>query len=323
MNALSEQAAAWIVRLSGDDPADRLRARDEFEHWKQADPRHAAVAARMERLVGQVHGLRGNNRPARAALRAATAGRRRIRRSGIALTVMFVALLPITALLRGLAPVDYWRADLHSAVGEWSTHTLDDGSELTLGSGSAVDMHFDESGRTVELLRGSLRVDVAPDRARPFRVETEHGSMRALGTAFAVTRDEGATTLEMLESRVEVQAAHGGDRAEVEAGQRVRFDADRIGVIEHIDAGSIDDAWANHQLVVRDQPLADVLAQLARHRQGVIIFDRDELTGIRVSAVLPLDDTDRALQLLAKNFPLQMTTLTRWVVRVERADDRP
>ena len=41
--------------------------------------------------------------------------------------------------------------------------------------------------------------------------------------------------------------------------------------------------------------------------------------GMQVNAVLPLDDPDRALQLLASSFPIRVRTMTPWVVIVDRA----
>uniref|UniRef100_UPI0038D1A2C6 DUF4880 domain-containing protein n=1 Tax=Variovorax paradoxus TaxID=34073 RepID=UPI0038D1A2C6 len=54
VDATAMQAAEWIVRLTADDPAERERARRGFEAWKRADPEHAATAAGMERLLGQL-----------------------------------------------------------------------------------------------------------------------------------------------------------------------------------------------------------------------------------------------------------------------------
>ncbi len=67
---LAETAADWIVRLSADDPEERRQAEAGFTAWKNADPRHAAAAARLEQLIGQLDGIRrnGNQTPARRTL---------------------------------------------------------------------------------------------------------------------------------------------------------------------------------------------------------------------------------------------------------------
>lgn len=326
---LAEQAAQWIVRLSDDDEAERERASAGFADWKRADPRHAAAAGTLEKFIGQVQAVRdnapGGTRPARAALDAAftrNAARRRARRLGTALSIAFLLAVPAWLALRAW-PAPYLMADLRTSTGEWETRTLSDGTRITLNGASAIDLHYDERRRTVELVQGAILVDVAHDAARPFLVETPHGSIRALGTRFAVERHDDATVLDMIQSRVRVQtaaqrAAGGGAATIVTAGQRMRIAADGAGAVEAIDPGAVAHAWRHHQLVVADRPLAEVLDGLARHRPGLIHYDRTQIAHVRVSAVLPLDDTDRALQLLLTGFPeLRVRTVTPWLVLVD------
>ncbi|NHZ32508.1 FecR family protein [Massilia rubra] len=328
---LAARAAAWIVRLTGDDNAERARAHAGFAAWKAADPRHAAAAAGMERLLGQVDALRGHaggsTRPARAALATVPAGRARAKRAGAAVALALAALaLPAWLTLHAWPPA-YLLADVRAGAGQWHSRTLPDGSRITLHGASAVNLHFDERRRTVELVRGDILVEVAKDPGRPFVVETPQGSIRALGTRFTVARGEQATVLSMLESRVAVRSAAGtqakaGAEAIVGAGQRVAIDAAGVHAPEPIDPAAIDDAWRLHQLVVSDRPLGEVLEQLNRHRRGQIRYDPARLDGIRVSAVLPLDDTDRALRLLQASFPqLRVRTLTAWLVLVDTKTD--
>ncbi|MDR7375817.1 ferric-dicitrate binding protein FerR (iron transport regulator) [Rhodoferax ferrireducens] len=170
------------------------------------------------------------------------------------------------------------------------------------------------------LLQGEILVEVAPDAQRPFVVETAQGRIRALGTRFSVESQPDSTLLTMLESSVWVQTAAqtGNEGTAIEAGQRVRIRADGLGPAEAVDVRSVQDAWKFHQLVARDQPLPEVLDALNRHRPGRIVYDRAQLQDIRMLAVLPLDDTDRALQLLTDSLPaLRVRRLTPYLVLVD------
>ena len=315
---VAEQAAHWIVQLSADDPAERASARAGYAAWKAADPLHATAAADMENLLGQLHAVRapagGDHRPARAALKAITPQRRRLRQLAAASAVAVLVLG--SAMVASEQPA-YLLADLRSATGQWRTHTLADGSRLTLGSDSAVNVHFSAGERHVELVRGDILVDVAKDAQRPFIVDSGQAAICALGTRFSVRREDGATILNMLESTVSAQVPQH-PASIVRAGQRTRITRDGIGPLTSIDAASVQHAWRAHQLVVDDQPLAEVLDELARHRPGQLHYDRAQIAGIRVAAVLPLDDTDKALQLLIDNFPqLRIRMLTRYLVMVD------
>jgi len=328
IDPLAEQAAQWIVLLTDDDEAERERARVGFEAWKRADPRHAAAAVDMERFIGRIQSVRkqaaGSGRPVRAALEAVfkSRNRRRARRIGMTFAMLLAIAVPTWLALQARPPA-YLMADIRTATGHWQTRTLTDGTRITLGSSGAVNLQYDERRRTIQLVQGEILVDVAHDAARPFAVETAHGSIRALGTRFTVERRDDATVISMIESRVSVQtaaqrAAGSPETVEVDAGQRVRITADTVGPAETIDPLSLAEAWEHHQLVISSQPLTEVLDELARHRPGHILYDRAQIEDIRVNAVLPLDDTDRALQLLLDNFPaLRIRTFTPYVVWVD------
>jgi transmembrane sensor len=314
---IAEEAAEWIIAITADDAADHPEIRSRFEAWQKADPRHAAAALRMQAMLGHLEAYEG--RPARAAL----TGAGRVSRKRIAArtaAALCVALL-IGAVVIGL-PItqpSLLLADIRTGAGEWHTRVMPDGSRIVLGSGSAVDLEFTRDQRLVKLLQGEVLIDVGRDPARPFIVQTDDGSIRALGTRFTVERSAHATDLAMLHSKTEVRAADSTAAATVvSAGEQVRFTRSGVGQIAPVDPGSVADAWRDHQLVVQGRPLAEVLDQLARHHRGIIRYDESQIAGMRVSAVLPLDDTQRALHLLLNSFPsLRIRTITQYVVLVD------
>ncbi|MDH1261883.1 FecR domain-containing protein [Pseudomonas sp. GD03944] len=316
---INEQAANWLIQLNEPDADDSLR--EAFDAWKRLDPRHAAAAERLQGFVGQMSALRPQKASVHAALDAAYGSRHKPytnKRSVSALLLLIVLLLPGWALWRSELP-DYLLADLRTRPAQWLEQRLPDRSLLTLNGNSAVDLRFDNERRRIQLIRGEVLVDVAHDPARPFIVETEHGQMRALGTRFVVTRENGVTVLTMLESRVAARAVDNPTPVEVSAGEQARITQADVQLVAPIDTRSVEDAWRHHQLVVKDRPLPEVLDQLARQFPGHVQFDREALADLRVSAVLPLDDSTRALNLIAEALPVQVSTFTPWLIRVTRA----
>lgn len=313
---IDEQAAEWMLRLH-EGPFDEEQ-QQAFERWQQQSPQHAAAAARMQEVIGRMKALRGQQAPARAALDAAFVGGKRVRQRKQALRTLVLAgclMLP-AALVLNSRYAEPWFADISTGPSDWRTVHLDDQSTLTFNGASAANLHFDSRQRQVELLQGEVLVEVAHDNARPFIVRTAQGSMRALGTRFVVKRVGDSTVLTMLQSRVAAQSADTRQNLEVAAGSQALIETDQVRLLGSVDPQSVDQAWQRHQLVVEDRPLPEVLDELARHRRGHLQYDRAALAGLRVSAVLPLDDTDRALQLVAQGLPVKVRQFTPWLTLV-------
>ncbi|UVL22183.1 FecR family protein [Pseudomonas donghuensis] len=305
--AVLREAAEWLVRLDDEPSAADQQA---FSAWlAEADEHLDAV----QRLQGSLAPLRELPRvPARAALQRVTArapGKQALK----ALAVSLALLLPGAALLQHYPPA-YLMADLRTGTGQWRSEQLPDGSRISLEGRTAVDLQFDAQTRTVRLLSGDILVDVAKDTARPFRVVTEHGSIRALGTRFRVERLDESTRLVMIESSTEVHS--GASTQTVSAGQQVQFSASGMQAVQAVDASGQEQAWARQQMLVREQPLSEVLERLARNHQGYLLFDAKALAHLNVTAVLPADDSERALRLLARSFPIRVEHYTPWLTRV-------
>lgn len=327
---IQAQAADWIVQLTADDEAASARARSEFERWKQQDVRHAQAAAGLQRVLDQMDAIRsttqGHTRPAHTAINAALVGHqrtRRIKKAGIAIVLACLCLVPAWKMAQ-TETAAYLMADMRTATGQRSEHALSDGTAMMMGSKSAVNIRFDRAARHVELVRGDILVDVAKDASRPFMVTTREGTMKALGTRFVVAREDGVTTLTMLESSVVVQTsdqlAQGSTVTRlVSAGEQIRITSSSTSPAAAVDIRDVSDAWQFGQIVALNQPLVEILDTLSRYRPGYIKYDRDELAGITMSVVLPMAEPDQALQLLVNSLPaLRIRMLTPYLVYVDR-----
>lgn len=313
------EAAEWLAALhSGEaDESAQRNCRD----WRAADPRHEHAYQKMEHLWRRFDTLQeGAGGAASSTLNKVLGERRRQRRlRGGSLLAVLLGVGVGLSLLTPLAPPDLL-ADYRSGTGEQRRVALPDGSELILNSATAVDLDYSAGERRIWLRRGEVLVSVAPDRSRPFVVESEAGSARALGTQYTVrTRARGLDVV-VTESSVEICARRSALPARAHcaaavAGQRARVRGDRVSAPETVDA-AIETAWVKGRLVADDRPLSEVLDELGRYRAGLLHYDADALAGIRISGVFPLTDTDRALALIAAHVPIQVRHYTRFFTRV-------
>ncbi|OYO28687.1 FecR domain-containing protein [Janthinobacterium sp. PC23-8] len=306
-----EQAIAWAVRLQMHGPLPAtLQA---LQQWRDADGRHEAAWQRIAAMRGQLSILPPD--ASRATLDASLA-RRRQRRQSLKLAAAF-----------GLAGTGSWlvmdtRADYHTGTGQRLAVTLPDGSVLHLNAGTAVNVQYDGARRLLTLLRGEIAIATGVDpQQRPFRVHAGLARMQALGTRFTVRRfDEGdrpILRLAVQQDAVQIQTTESGAAAVLaRAGDCVLTDGVRI----WRDTDLHDDpaAWLDGVIVARDMPLGQLVAELARHRHGMLLCDAD-IAQRPVSGVFQLGDPERALRVLLQTQAIVAVYRTRFWITLKKA----
>ncbi|MBE7373888.1 FecR domain-containing protein [Pseudomonas lopnurensis] len=299
-------AALWYARLaSGAGGEAEHRA---WQRWHDADPLHRQAWQRIEAVREQFARV-----PGQLAM-PTLQGRDRSRRQVLGGLLLLASAGALGSIGWRSGAGQRLFADYRTAIGERRQFTLADGSQLMLNTNSAVDARFDAHQRLLHLRAGELLVTTAADPlGRPFRVETPHGRIRALGTRFTVRRAEGFSEVAVLEKAVEVSVSATAAPVRLEAGQRLRFSAGVSDRPRANDASVV--AWETGSLIAIDRPLGELLAELARYRTGWLRCD-PRVAGLKVSGAFPLDDTDRALAALESAFALTVERRTAYWVMV-------
>ncbi|WP_432239856.1 FecR family protein [Herbaspirillum robiniae] len=310
-NPVAEQAIEWMVLFrSGEATPEDYR---RFGAWSAADPRHAQAWERMQGVLqrsfapvrsAQARSPGQAGAVERAMLRPPTSSTSPERRKMLRRTLAFAGAGVATGLLLHRTwPLDMLGADLRTGTGERKTFTLPDGSRLTLNARSAADVDFSEGLRRVRLRQGELIAAVAADAARPFIVQTPHGTARALGTRYLVRREAERTLALVLEHSIRVRDGEGIGEQVLTRGEAAWY---RAGAIERV-VGDVSGraAWADGMLVANEENLADVVAALRPYRKGLIRLSPDAAR-LRVLGAFPLDDTDNVLSSLEQTMPLRI-----------------
>ncbi len=99
--------------------------------------------------------------------------------------------------------------------------TLADGSEVTMDLATEIDVRLSRGERNIKLVAGRALFDVAHDASRPFRVDTGHGKVTALGTQFQVDVDTDQVIVTLLEGSVSVSPPESAS-ARADAATRAR-----------------------------------------------------------------------------------------------------
>ncbi|MFS2115093.1 FecR family protein [Herbaspirillum frisingense] len=329
-----DQAIAWLVRLRADAGRHGVDAhlQAQIEHWCRADPCHAQVWRDLMAAEEQFQRLVALPVPAgqwQGPLKRLSRSRqqRQSRRrwlGGVALGLGGLAVASLAARQAGLLDLpDLLQADGYTtATGAQRRLSLSDGTHLALNTDSHIQVRFDEVQRLLVLRHGEIFVDTGKDaqaaQYRPLRVRTGQALLQALGTRFDVRQQAQSTRLTVIEGQVAVQTA-SGMREVILPGEMVEIDAQGQLARQAIVTAAMDPtAWLEQTLVARQMRLGDLLVEMARYRHGWLLCD-PTVADLRVSGVFQLQDSDAALDSLARTLPVVVQRRTRFWVRLAAA----
>jgi transmembrane sensor len=298
----SRAATHWLIALQ-ESPQDAA-LRDAFDLWHRAAPEHARAWAETEQVGGLIA----------AAQRLERAPRPRARRR----MVMAAAALALAASVAAVllpGPFARWTSDATTAMAEVRTLSLPDGSTVTLGPESAIDIAFDDRHRRVRLIAGRAFFKVRHDAAKPFVVRAGPVDTTVTGTAFDVRIAQPGVEVGVQEGHVRVEDSRASPpvREDLAAGDWVQLGADGTLLRQQHPAAQVT-AWQQGQLVAIDRPVADVVDELRGYYGGRILLLDSALAAKRVTGVYDLEHPVAALRALAKAHGAHATALGGWIL---------
>lgn len=199
---------------------------------------------------------------------------------------------PAVAAVAVLAALLYWQswlgigaghgggpATFQTDIGGLKTVRLSDGSNITLGGGTKLSVAFSSRVRSVQLVQGEAWFRVAHDSRWPFIVHAGNGAIRAVGTAFLVTRDSDRVVVTVTEGTVAVTApplvklptavVTGSPRLPVSIrlsrGEEISYgQSGAVASVTHANVHAAT-AWTHGRLIFDDEPLRYVIENVSRY----------------------------------------------------------
>lgn len=296
-------AARWLALLESGRASEEDHV--ELQHWRDSADDNERAWQKAQQLRQRFSSLPAN-------LAMATLDRPdEARRAALKSILGVVVLAPAVWLLGRQLPVEVWRADLHTAIGEHQRLTLADGSVLQLNTDSAVNV--DLSARQIKLIRGEIALNV-PGSA-PLTIEGPYGRIVLSQGEVCVRLDESDCRVSVVRGSVQVQPLQGPALL-LQAQQQINLYRNGAGPVTAFDA--MLPGWRDGVLTAQNQPLGDFLRELGRYRPGLLRWE-PELEALRVTGSFQLDNTDRVLSLLAASLPVEIHRRTRyWVTLAPR-----
>jgi transmembrane sensor len=313
------EASAWLARLQRAEltEADGL----EFDAWLAAAPDNRAAYQRalsawhefearaddvLAEITAPMRRAANRNMPMRRWVIVGAGGFAAA--AAVAMTVLPSLMVPATV------------QTYVTGKGQHRRVTLADGSVVDLNAETRLTVRLARSERQVTLGDGEAIFDVTHDKHRPFTVAASDRVVRVVGTQFDVKNRQGDLMVTVARGKVQVRptdAARSGRAFLLTPGQRLEVAPGGAEQLKAVDPQETF-SWRAGRLVYRNQPLADVVADLNRQFvqqteigdpelakipiTGVIVLDNPEAVVARLSLMLPVKSvpSERGLLLLRK-----------------------
>ncbi len=333
--AIEAAAADWVTRC---DAGLTAAEQQIFQDWLAADARHAEAFDRLSEAWAVFDRVQEGG-----AISAVLAGlerrarqrrTRRVQAAAAAAVVIFAALLWVRLDEPTLEPAREDRSRL--AVND-RIRRLPDGSVVELKPGAEIAVHYEQADvRRVTLVRGEAFFRVAKDAARPFFVESQGITVRAVGTAFSVQAQAAAVEIVVKEGAVDVgrntATASDANPLRLAAGQkaiipmmllrpamRIPGTSAATTAVEPAAAPTVETltendleqrlSWRDTREVFSNTTLHEAAARLNRQNITQILIKDPAVGRLRVDGYFRSDNPEGFVRIVEESFGLQTEDL--------------
>jgi transmembrane sensor len=308
-----DAARDWVLRLD-ENPA----LAPQCDAWRARSRDNDAAYREVRRVFDAASGLEGLVDPAwrteADALGRTPMGRiQNWTRRGpgrIVVPLAMAASVAMAVLLPGL--LGGHGQPVETGVAETRLLALADGSRVTLGARSGMDVSFDGVRREVTMKRGQAFFEVEHDAARPFTVIAGDAEIRVTGTKFDVHWIGDTVAVSVLEGRVELRkrrlipigstqaervltAGTGADLAEGEAFSAVSPMTVTPG------------EWRRGRLFYSETSLSEIVADVQRYSATPIRIAQPSVGGLKVTTSFRADNVDQFVSNIEASLPVAAT----------------
>lgn len=312
---------AWLRWMEASD-GNRLAFEAVARAW-HATPAAALRSLPTERELAQddydgdcpIEAWRASRARGRGAPAPASRWRAVSKRfAAAAAALLAVAVLALSLAGRYSRPDPATPGEFITRTGEQLDLTLADGSRVWLGASSMLLVAFDDAGRNVRLESGEAYFSVKKDRLRPFRVQAPAGTITAVGTTFDVRASTDRVIVAVTEGTVSVAAkapasSRQAPEVRVTSGHQITIEARKPIAAQAVTASPSPGErarWREGVLVYRDEPLRNVIADVARYSERPIDLVDDVAGEMHFSGVVYRDAIEEWAAALPESFPVTL-----------------
>ena len=328
------RAAAWRIRLM--EAPERYETL--FSAWRAEDPGNERAWQAVQgpwAFLGEQAASPSMIRLRRAALvHAHDALRGNWIRARLARKPLIAAAAAVFAV--GAVALMFWwqrRPDVYlTRAGEQRVVRLADGSRITLDASSEVTVRYTANARTLVLVKGQARFDVAHNPLRPFTVAADGHKVVATGTAFDVDLMGSELRVTLLDGHVVVLPQNAPVRPFVptpglttapkmadvavtgippdwarialDPGEQLVMATNAPPRVMRVSVQRVT-AWQRGEVVFNNERLGEVIERMDRYIPEQIVVGDARAADLRISGVYQEGDVEGLVSTLVSYLPLK------------------
>lgn len=318
--SVSDQAAEWFIRLRDRDLS--AAERRKYVRWLKQSPSHISEFMRLCQLYGRVKRAKiptllpgqaeegSSNVIALMQREPPPVQQRRLdsRNFRIAAAVCSFALVCVIGVI---AKIAFFSNTIETQLSEWRQFQLADGTVVSAGPRTLLQVDFSKDRRRVHLQRGEAMFQVVKDPSRPFIVNADTAAVRAVGTKFGVDRRADSVVVTVAEGQVAVVRGNQAAALEsaIDRSVAISLVADqRVEISERTPSAPLQVervnsthalAWAKGQLIFQSETLAEAVTEFNRRNRVQIEVDDPQIAAWHVCCVFDAADPETFAESIA------------------------
>ncbi|MCC7136750.1 MAG: FecR domain-containing protein [Nitrosomonas sp.] len=285
-SALTEEAAAWFLRMQQSDGNDAEQK--VFEAWLSQSSAHRAEYQQYSRLWHNLDYLE--------------------RKPQKKFSTMVAGLLVSVFLFGAVQWLSHIEDVIVTAIGEREQIVLADGTTIDINTDTKLRLALYGLTRKVTVEHGEVLFKIGNEHFRAFEVHAGNGVIRHIGTEFNVVRENGKTTVAVLEGAVEIRLENQYQTTIVRGEQQISYTEQGLSNIVQTDTETVA-AWRKNRLIFRDTPLNEAVRQINRYHTRPVRLGEPQLSTLKVSGEFNATDRDGLIRALKTLFPLRSSEL--------------
>jgi len=310
---LREVAIGWFIRIKDIEADDPLRSK--FEQWLMANVAHQQAYADVAKVWASFDSPHDLEKLADIADQDAFF--QQSARSKKIKNAVAGALAAVAIGMAGLLGLQTWHAQpvmqmiAQVEVGQVQSQRLEDGTLMTMNTGTDIEVTYYRDRRLVNLKRGEAIFEVARDENRPFIIDSGKAKITVLGTRFAVNR---------LHKLVRVSVAHGTVRVEPQNAESATKSSTLIlhdGEVAEVKNDAAKAIRSHHQasdafafekgmVIFEEADLDEIAETLSRYRKLPLVAEQPVSGNVHISSMLKADAIETFIHQMPEMAPVQI-----------------